>query len=542
MPKRRLSDGVSGSDAMELDDARERVVDTGERLQVSRADYEKLHHDPYWRTLNNPDKTSSALIINRPDGTVIARQYFPPADEGTGSAPGDDPSPKEVDADDSARPRKTVISAFRPITNIRQVEPFPDVKRYRATTPRGTELVGRRALELSVKDGDEEYKGRLVSFSPVPKGGDIWWGAPCEPDHLVRGDLSGDDLEEAVADAREAGINIKGGAELDVDLPSVSYRKSIKTRRPDQNTVMGDSAKNATEGFFEQFADVLDPAVLKKLKQSIEAPLRGLFASNYRPEWLHGYGFGLTPKRLQPQTEHNLGAAPKWCNTEMMIAEHIGQFLAELADDEGLETVEVKILPIFHMFFDSDIVRHIEYKMKVSLGERTVEIEQQINPFANALFKKKVDVALGTVAISDLLNGKAPDKELKVEIARTGMAAAKESIAVKLKRRAVSSRRREDDDDEFEREVLAETRAEEDKPDSSLRRKRARLSSVDEDDGVELQKKRRKAEKDVRAVAAANPRKRRVIESDSDSDDGEAREVVTRPPAKRRRSARLSRI
>jgi large subunit ribosomal protein L28 len=546
--KKRRIDTNREDEELVMDDEHERDINLGEpdsdsqsKIEITRASYEKLHHDPYWRTLNNPDKTSSAFIFKSKAGQVIARQYFPPADEDAGTCSGDDLTPKEADADDSSRPRKTVISAFRPISSMRQVEPFPGVERYRAVTPKGTELIGRRSLQMKATTEEGDVTGRLYTFSPVPKG-DVWWGAPGEPEHIIK-DLKGEDLEEVMQDMREAGANVKGGAELDVDLASVAYRKSIKNRRPDQNTVMGDSAKNATEAFLEQFEDILDEKVIKKLRQSIEAPLRGLFKSNYRPEWLHLYGFGLTPKKLQPQTELNLGAAPKWCNTEMMIAEYIGQFLAELASEEGIDTVNVKILPVFHMFFDSDIVRHIEFKMKVEMGEREVEIEQQINPLGNALFKKKVDVAVGSVAVAKILNGEEPDREIEVDIHRKGIVASNESMIKKLKSRA-SRRRRSSamSEDEHDREVveggleameLANPRG------SLISRDRVRTTDASARE-ESLASRRREAESEVRRV---RKRSRVVIASDTESDEGDEIEVqeVQEHAPKRRRSSRLRR-
>ena len=56
--------------------------------------------------------------------------------------------------------------------------------------------------------------------------------------------------------------------------------------------------EDAYDDFYQQFEDVLDEKILEKMKRSIDAPLRGMFNSNHRPEWLHGYGFGLTPEKL----------------------------------------------------------------------------------------------------------------------------------------------------------------------------------------------------------------------------------------------------
>jgi|SaaInlStandDraft_6_1057023.scaffolds.fasta_scaffold00023_15 hypothetical protein len=420
MPKKRKDSELTGKAASSdiLDGGtiglESNIADEAERFDLSREDYEKLHSDAYWRTLNNPNKTSSALVLTDPRGKRVARQYFPPAEDDTGSVPGDDSSSKAIDADESTRPRKTVVSAFRPIQQITEIEPFDGVIRYRATTPGGTDLIGRRKLPMTITDGDSSYRADLVSFSPTPANGRVWWGGPGEPEQLVREGLKGGALKEVEDEIREAGAHVKCGVEMDVELPGVAFRKGIKSRKPDQNTVMHGSAKDAYDAFYQQFEDILDENLLEKMKRSIDAPLRGMFDSNHRPEWLHGYGFGLTPEKLQPQTEHNLGAAPKWCNTEMMIAEYIGQFLAQVADEKGMETVSLKILPVFKMFFDSDIIRHIEYHMRITMGERTISIDQEINPFANALFRKKVDVALGTVNVIALLNGDAPDAELKV--------------------------------------------------------------------------------------------------------------------------------
>ena len=50
-----------------------------------------------------------------------------------------------------------------------------------------------------------------------------------------------------------------------------------------------------------------------------------------------------------------------------LIVDEVIRHHLQTADEHGMETVSMKMLPVFIMFFDSDIIRHIEYKMKIKM-------------------------------------------------------------------------------------------------------------------------------------------------------------------------------
>jgi hypothetical protein len=384
-------------------------------IQISRSDYEELMYDPYYRTMKNSSKISHALVLQLPTG-ARAYQFDPPA-----------PSTTDAGVASAAAPRSaSYLSEFRPITEIYKVSGSDDDPRYGARTPGGTELIARRSLNMLIDTPETgAVVGRLDCFSPRPNDSFLYWGGKI-PNSIVRS-LEENEQEEVVDDLKEAGVSVKGGVPLDVDHPSVVWRKSIKTRNPTQNAVMKESAVDAYQSVLEQFGDILSEDVKKIMEEAVKAPLNNPFHSNKRPEWLHLYGFGLTPQEYDPQVVDNLGAAPKWCNTEMMIVEHIAQWLAQVCAKDGREDVIVKVLPLFEMMFGTHIVKHIDFRLKMMLDGRSIEFIQSINPFQSVIFRKKSDVAQGAVVVSDLISGTFPDREVPI---RTSALSTKNATAI----------------------------------------------------------------------------------------------------------------
>lgn len=370
-------------------------------IQISRSDYEELMYDPYYRTMKNASKISHALILELPTGTR-AYQFDPPLPEST-----------QTGAVASSSKSSSYLSDFRPIQEIYRVGGSQHDPRYGARTPGGTELVARRSLNMMIDTPETgEVLGRLDCFSPKPNESFLYWGGKL-PHSIVR-DLDDEERDEVVDDLKEAGVSVKGGVSLDVDHPSVVWRKSIKTRNPTQNAVMKESAVEAYQSVLEQFGDILSEDVKKIMEEAVKAPLNNPFHSNKRPEWLHLYGFGLTPQKYDPQVVDNLGAAPKWCNTEMMIVEHIAQWLAQFCEKEGRKDVAIEVLPLFEMMFGTHVVKHIDFRLKMMLDGRSIEFVQSINPFQSVIFRKKSDVAQGAVVVSDLISGTFPDREIPI--------------------------------------------------------------------------------------------------------------------------------
>jgi S1-C subfamily serine protease len=194
------------------------------------------------------------------------------------------------------------------LPQLRPLHQFKVIQRYgqsrlEAATPDGTRMYGKRQVFLEAGEKGREAEAeamRLVMFSPsgVP-GKEPFWGGAHKPTALFSGKLNKEAKKELAQELKEIEKTVRGGFEMVVDHESVRIRDGIKTRNPDQNTVMGESAKDAYERFLEKYMDVLHPDMKARLKRAIDAPLRDAFYSNYRPEWLHIYGHGLYPMAYQ---------------------------------------------------------------------------------------------------------------------------------------------------------------------------------------------------------------------------------------------------
>lgn len=309
---------------------------------------------------------------------------------------------------------------IRPLENIEEFSSF-GAPRLRAHTPDGTAMFASRFV-------DGEFDGepwRLACFSPPPQGKDQpFWGSEKEVP-LLRKDMKEKEKKELQKELKEifaankvANIErlgreetslIKGGSELPIDPGSVQIRDGIKTRIPDQNTVMGESAKEAYEGFLENYEDVLSEEMKTVLTRAKNAHLihqqgdKPDQSGQYRPEWGHLEGFSLTPKTKNPQVKDNLGAMPKWANTEMMIAERTIKWTAMNRPD-----ATEKIKAEFKMLLDSELVDKIIYEATIDEGDHTLKIHQNINPLKRwPKFPQPTDTMQAT-AVSHFLLQDAP--------------------------------------------------------------------------------------------------------------------------------------
>src|SRR4029079_1683201 len=186
----------------------------------------------------------------------------------------------------------------------------------------------------------------------------------------------------------------KGKGELVLDPESVKKRTEVKTRVRSQNAVMSKghgphSAKNEYEIFLNKMKNSLTPKLIQQFKRAIKAPLNTTIESNYRPEWLHACGYQLTPLSKNPQVAENLGAGPKWSNTEMLILERIAQWFA-INRPNAIQ----KINSEFEMLLNTDIIKKIIFELSIEENERSVKIKQNINTFDPfPIFHKASDIA-----------------------------------------------------------------------------------------------------------------------------------------------------
>src|SRR3990167_6889834 len=359
-------------------------------------DSDLLSQNENFRYLGNSKKVGHAVIKRRPDGQEMAVQYAIP--------PGGDAETPE----------------FRPLQDIEAIERY-GLHRYQAKTPGGTVMYAARFLDAEVGAEHPEAM-RVALFSPRRDKEPFWGSDKTIP--LWRTDLSPHHQREFEAELKEIPEQTKGGPDQVVEPGSVKYRDEHKTRNPDQNTVMGESARDAYEHFMDKMTEELTPEAREIFQRAVDAPLRNMFKSQYRPEWLHAYGYSLTPQKNNPQLNTNLGAAPKWANTEMMVLERIAKWFA-LNRPETL----IKIKPFFTMLLDSELIKNLKFAVTLEEKGRFVRFLQELDPFKKyPLFRKATDLTQGTAVALGLLHDVTPVREQLV-IDHTAHTAATAPVA-----------------------------------------------------------------------------------------------------------------
>lgn len=127
------------------------------------------------------------------------------------------------------------------------------------------------------------------------------------------------DFDKEIVERNAKRLKIKGGNTITVP------KKSRGTKKPrglakQQNQVMLRSAQDAILNYIEKNKH--------KYTASQLSFLRGLASQPF--EWLHCFAYCLCPSHFDPQVPENLGAAPEWINTYMMVLEQVAQYFAKL--------------------------------------------------------------------------------------------------------------------------------------------------------------------------------------------------------------------
>lgn len=365
--------------------------------EFTEDNFKNLSKNEHGRYISNSRKVGHAVLVEE-QGKTVAMQYPLPVIDGG-----------EVITEQETK-LTTIVPEVRPLVNIEVIEPFHGMHRYRAETPNGTEMFAKRSVKAKTGNviKQESTEIEIACFSPPPTTGKMPFFGSTKATKVLKDDLS----REAKKDIQEMGKTVKGGHELKIDYVSVPQRDLMKSRNPDQNTVMGESAKESYENFFNKMADALHPDMKMRLSRAFNANFHGtLFENNHRPEWLHLYGWSLAPMSTNPQTTENLGAGPKWANTQMMLLERVVKWFA-INSPDSLSTIK----PKFDMLLDSDLIEHIDFEVKVQLKEKYVQLMQSIDPYLQyPMFPKSSDLAQ-TVGISyDLLHDIAPVSKQEVK-------------------------------------------------------------------------------------------------------------------------------
>jgi hypothetical protein len=244
-------------------------------------DFSNLQQNENFRYLPNGNKIGHAVIYHQRDG-IYADQY--------------------------SLPNQKAAAKWHPLKNIQQMDRFGQIV-YKAQTdePVPTTMYGKRYLELKMNGTSlpENETMQMVCFSPTRDDQEPFWGSN-KPITLFNDSLDKNEKTDFNTESNDIKKIVKGGETLVIQPESVHHRDANKTRTPSQNNVMSESAVKAYEGFLDMYRDSLSQDFINKLDECIKAPLRNVFHSQKRPEWLHAYGFSLTPVDQNPQRRENL--------------------------------------------------------------------------------------------------------------------------------------------------------------------------------------------------------------------------------------------
>jgi S1-C subfamily serine protease len=366
------------------DDFDPELVEIVER-EFSAEDQEALLINEHERFQKSSGKVGHALVYTTNKG-MFAKQFTPPSDETFHD------------------------TQIRPVGNIRlEKATFGSLSEeyLRAETPNGTEMVGKRRVEVTTTSADGvEQKHDLWRLSPVASHmwkDQLWVGACEDKLPMFSSKLSKEKRAELDAELAASEVITKE-ITWELEKESVLERERHKKdpRNPDQNTVMGHSAFEEMESYREQYADELHEdrkAILGKNKDAKKDYRGGSIKSQHRGEWNHAMGHGLTSLSIDPQTRGNLAAAPKYINSEMMCLERPAKWAA-------LHRPEAKITghTRFVLCPNSEILDYGDLSFTYEENGQTVKFEKKLNPWRKyANFPKPSDIAQNTLVTSKLL-------------------------------------------------------------------------------------------------------------------------------------------
>lgn len=363
-------------------------------------DQEDLCKNEHERFMRTSDKVGHALLYKTTEGT-FASQFNPPSTD--------------------------VLEGVE-IRSIHNIQILADKfgqysKEYlRGTTPDGTEMVAKRKLHIETTDlqnGTRDYD--MWRFSPTKAhtwNNKLFIGSGPEELPLFTDKLPPEVLKDLKKEQAELGNPAKHHV-WGVDSNSVleRERRANVPRKPTQNVVMGGtdcSAFKELEAFREENEKELHPerlVILEKNKKAADIRKSKIHEKQYRGEWLHARGHGLTPWGQDPQTKDNLAAGPMWLNTDMMAnGERTAKWFAMHRLDAKIQgDVRFNLIP------GTEIIDNGHMKFSFTEDERKVVLDHPLNPWKKYVtFPKATDVCQTTMVTYNLITGSEPASTQKV--------------------------------------------------------------------------------------------------------------------------------
>lgn len=312
-----------------------------------------------------------------------------------------DPSKLEARQFDINLDKDSGIEVLR-LKNITRIhDHINNREQYHAETESGIKMQASRCVRF--KYGPTEYETeeeKLLLFSPIrtfsTKFGFL-------EDLETSKDLFDNDKQNKLI---AENIVYKGGERSKVEGHDVALRETM-SRYPSQNQVMGRRYNISEKSAKEEFAEFLNKnrTLLKdEFVKILERSANASMGNNHRPEWLHALGFSLSAIGSDPQNSNNLGAAPKWANTEMMILERIAKWFSLNRPD-----IIIHVKPLFQMIYKSEIIKRISLNVELQGQNKYIKFFQDFNPLSQyPQFRKASDLAQATFIADQLLEGVSP--------------------------------------------------------------------------------------------------------------------------------------
>lgn len=359
-------------------------------------DFTNSLQDPYYRFAKNSRNIGHALILKSESGELVAMQYKLPCDENSQTNP-------------------TICE----LSNIELIRPY-NMTRFRAIGPDGKVFYAKRYNHAHLTDEFDETKSidfAYFSEEETP-GKEPFWGSSDKPVPRFNMDLEPGLKKDFETELKENSLVTKGGYDLEVESESVNYRNENPRRKPNQNTVMGESARDHYEYIYDNYKEVMSFELKKVFKRAFLADIRKVPENQFRPEWLHAYGHGLTPLSQNPQLKSNLGAGGKWVNTEMMVLERIAKWFSMHQNDADRTTIRLN--SFLSMLLDSEVIDWLRFvvefeKTKTDGQIRILKFIQELDPFKTyPVFRKSSDLAQANAITYAILNDIQPYKIEKV--------------------------------------------------------------------------------------------------------------------------------
>lgn len=360
--------------------------------EFSAKDYAYLLRNDLGRYNKNSPWVAHAVIRTNADGKKIAEQYSFPA-------PDDDQS----------------LPMVRTLVDIEEIE-RNGLVRHQAKGLDGKQWTAKRYEHAIIKSNsasntipiDIAYFSEDDDDSDTEQDAAIKWGSSTRTPRLHS--------TSSTISKR------KGGHILTIEPNSVLHRDKNKDRGISQNQIMalpgqsaaskGHSARDAYELFFKDYESKLSAPMIQLLKRAFQADIKVSPENKYRPEWLHAYGFSLTPLSQNPQRKENFGAASAWANTEMTVLEQMAKWFSLNQNSSH----QVRIQTLYDMLDQSELIDTIYFNTSIQFQSRIINFIQEIDAFKEIpIFRKGTDVTQATGICHALLHEAVPNSSMEIK-------------------------------------------------------------------------------------------------------------------------------